>query len=61
MYYRDEILGILARSVPGIAGILIIKYTYVLDFLEHRPNFDLIFILIILLFLEGVWALLSCP
>jgi len=46
IYYRDETLGILARLVPGVTGILIIKYTSVLDFLEYHPNFDLIFYVI---------------
>jgi len=52
-YYRDEILGILGRLVPGIIGILILKYMPVLSFIQQHLNFDRIFVLIIALFLEG--------
>jgi len=50
-YYRDEILGILGRFVPGIIGILILKYMPALSFIEQHLNFDRIFVLIIALFL----------
>jgi len=50
-YYRDEILGILGRLVPGIIGILILKYMPALSFIEQHLNFDRIFVLIIALFL----------
>jgi len=50
-YYRDEILGILGRFVPGITGILILKYMPALSFIEQHLNFDRIFVLIIALFL----------
>jgi len=54
--YREafESLGLL---VLGIIGILILKYTPVLDYLEHHPNFDRILMLLIALFLEGAVAL----
>jgi len=50
-YYRDEILGMLGRFVPGIIGILILKYMPALSFIEQHVNFDRIFVLIIALFL----------
>ena len=50
-YYRDEILGMLGRFVPGIIGILILKYMPALSFIEQHLNFDRIFVLIIALFL----------
>ena len=52
-YYRDEILGILGRFVPGITGILILKYMPALSFIQQHLNFDRIFVLIIALSLEG--------
>jgi hypothetical protein len=52
-YYRDEILGILGRLVPGIIGILILKYMPALSFIQQHLNFDRIFVLLIALFLEG--------
>jgi len=54
--YREafESLGLL---VLGIIGILILKYTSVLDYLEHHPDFDRILMLLIALFLEGAVAL----
>ena len=52
-YYRDEILGILGRLVPGIIGILILKYMPALSFIEQHLDFDRIFVLIIALSLEG--------
>jgi len=58
-YYRDEILGILGWLVPGIVGIYILKCTSALSFLEHHSNFDIILMLLILLFLEGMVALLQ--
>jgi len=58
-YYKDEILGILGLLVPGIVGIYILKFTPALSFLEHHPNFDIILMFLILLFLEGMVALLT--
>ena len=52
-YYRDEILGILSRLVPGIIGILILKYMPALSFIQQHLNLDRILMLIIVLFLEG--------
>ena len=52
-YYKDEILGILGRLVPGIIGILILKCMPALSFIEQHLNFDRVFVLIIALSLEG--------
>jgi len=57
-YYRDEILGTLGRLAPGIIGTLFLKYTLAISFLEHNSNFDLIFMLLIILFLEGCTLIL---
>ena len=38
-YYRDEILGMLGRFVPGIIGILILKYMSALSFIMDIENF----------------------
>ena len=51
-YYR-EILELVGLFVPGIAGILILKYTSALNFIQYHSDFDRILMLIILLFLEG--------
>jgi Ca2+/Na+ antiporter len=49
---NKEILKVLALFIPGIIGILILKYTHALNFLEHHLDFDIAFMLLVLLFLE---------